>query len=519
MDFADRLVSATTPQDYNELSDHLSGAPAPWLVPQLHLATADALPAPLLPLDIFPPLWQRWITRTAQGAGAPPDYVACSLLAALGATLGNARWASPWEGWKHPPIVNVACIGLPSAGKSPAINAVVEPLTALGADLNDDTDDRMRDYRTARQEAKERRAIWEGEVKQAVKDGKAPPREPEGAREPDAPWKRRICSTDPTMEAARDLSARNPRGMLLHRDELSGWISGMDRYGGGGGAERAFWLQSYEGSRWTADRVKDADEGRDVPHLTWAILGGIQPDKLATMLLTGADDGLSARFLYTWPASPNEISTPPDNTGLPFDLRDMLRRLRTLDMPNSPEPVILPFTPAAVTALQEWRGEVKQMERNAFGLFLSWTGKLPGMVVRLAPIFQHMDWLLQPEGTPPPQEIDVDAVARAIGFLAEYGVPMARRAFGEAALPEAERDARRLARWLLRQRPMPEVLNARALRRHADGPGIGTADRIDAALHELAELDLVRAAPGREGGTKGRQRTDWQVNPALRGAA
>jgi hypothetical protein len=51
--------------------------------------------------------------------------------------------------------------------------------------------------------------------------------------------------------------------------------------------------------------------------------------------------------------------------------------------------------------------------------------------------------------------VDGDAISRALGFLDDYAVPMARRAFGEAALPEAERDARRLARWILRQSPTP----------------------------------------------------------------
>ena len=94
-----------------------------------------------------------------------------------------------------------------------------------------------------------------------------------------------------------------------------------------------------------------------------------------------------------------------------------------------------------------------------------------------------------------------------------------QRAFGEAALPEAERDARRLARWLLRQSPIPGTLNARALRRQVDGPGITSSERIEAALRELAELGWVRPAPAREGGGKGRQRADWSVNPALRESA
>ena len=83
-------------------------------------------------------------------------------------------------------------------------------------------------------------------------------------------------------------------------------------------------------------------------------------------------------------------------------------------------------------------------------------------------------------------------------------------------LPRAERDARRLAQWHLRQPyPRPTVLNARVLRRMANGPGIPTAARIDAALAELAELAWTRPAPARQGGSLGRQRGDWAINPAV----
>jgi hypothetical protein len=494
--------------------------PEDWPVPDLALVTADTLPAPMLPLHLFPGRWRAWIERAAQRAGSPPDYVAVSLLAVVGATLGNARWGSPWPGWTQPPAVNVACIGTPATGKSPGIDAAATPLSDLAADLNDDWEERQREFRSARQEAKERRAAWEADVKEAVRRRTPPPREPEGAREPEEPKKRRAYTTDATMEAARDLSAANPRGLLLHRDELAGWLSGMGRYGNGdGGTDRAFWLQAYEGRRWSSARVKDGDNAPEIPHLTWGILGGFQPDRLASTLLSGDDDGLAARFLYTWPAPPADVSPRPDGTPLPFDMQAALRRMRELPMPES-KPVVLPFDDAAADALQDWRREVKAMEADAAGLFLSWSGKLPGFAVRLAVIFAHMAWIAAPDGTPPPERLTLDDLARALGFLADYAVPMARRAFGEAALPDAERDARRFARWYLRQTlPRPAILNARKLRREGNGPGIASAERIEAALAELAELGLVRRAPGREGGGTGRPRADWAVNPLMQDAA
>lgn len=273
----------------------------PWPALDVAIATADTLPAPPLPLaDVFPPGGAAWIARAAGAKGAPPGYVATALLSVAGGLIGNARWAQPWAEWAEPPAINVALIGLPSAGKSPALDALVRPLTEIEKDSNSDWQERRREHAGANLAAEARRAAWEADVKMAVKMGNPPPMMPAAAAEPDAPQRRRIMSTDPTPEKAARLSAGNPRGMILQRDELSGWIAGMGRYSaGGGGAERGFWLQAYGGRAWTPDRVRDGDDDMSVPNLTWSIVGGIQPDRLASALLHGDDDGLAARFLYT----------------------------------------------------------------------------------------------------------------------------------------------------------------------------------------------------------------------------
>ena len=134
-----------------------------------------------------------------------------------------------------------------------------------------------------------------------------------------------------------------------------------------------------------------------------------------------------------------------------------------------PEPLLVPFTHGAQVALQAWREEVASMEEGAAGLFLSWLGKLPGFAVRLALIFSYLCWCERGMGDPPGEVTEAD-MARALDFLEQYAMPMARRCFGEAALPQAERDARRLVRWLQCQRLIPTTLNVRSLRRMQDGP-------------------------------------------------
>lgn len=82
--------------------------------------------------------------------------------------------------------------------------------------------------------------------------------------------------------------ARQPRGTLLARDELSGWLQGMTRYAGGG-SDRPFWLEAYGGRGYTVERM-----GRDPVHidrLSIGVTGGIQPDRLKTLLIRSDDDG------------------------------------------------------------------------------------------------------------------------------------------------------------------------------------------------------------------------------------
>ena len=190
--------------------------------------------------------------------------------------------------------------------------------------------------------------------------------------------------------------------------------------------------------------------------------------------------------------------------------REALAALRELTWPTTPNPIHLPFAPKAAELIQEWREQVARMEEGETGRFLAWLGKLPGFALRLATILAHLE-------KPEPSEIGELPMLRALTLIEAYGVPMARRVFGEAALPEAERDARRLAKWIIQQSPVPGIVIARELRPMANGPGISDAQRTEAALKELAAAGWVRRAPSGASGI-GRQRSDWAVNPKL-GAA
>jgi hypothetical protein len=489
--------------------------PTQWGVSDVSIVASEASPAPELPLrQTLCATAANWVEDAAKAKSSAPDYVLAGLISVCSALLGNTRRSAPNENWLEPPVLNFAVVGNPSSGKSPALDAITTPLKKIEMDENEDWEQRNRDHDAATRIAARHLAVWEEEVKSAVRGGYPPPDRPAEADEPKPIARRRIMSTDPTTEVAARLSASNPRGLILCRDELAGWLANMDRYSGGGGGDRAFWLESYGGRSWTPDRVKDGNNGVSVPRLTWAILGCIQPDRLNSKLLQGDDDGLAARFLYIWPAAPKLIRAP-DGLNIGRVLH-WLKRLREIEWDEAFS-VSVPFSKDARETLFQWSVETQSLEMDASGLLRAWVGKMKGFAVRLALVLAFIDWACDGKGGPP-NEITNDHLLRSTAFLRDYALPMANRCFGEASLPEAERDARTLARWIKRQPSVPVTLNARTLSKMRGRPLSSSVERIKAALGILAEHHWVRSAPGRSGGSGGAPRGDWAVNPDLTAA-
>jgi hypothetical protein len=435
-----------------------------------------------------------------------------TMLGLTGGCIANTRWGSPWPGWREPPVLNIGIVGLPSAGKSPAVDVVFGPLRAAERALNQGFPDRHKAWRKENERAAAVHAEWQKEVKEAAKQGRPAPDLPADAMAPPEPKSPRLFMTDPTMEAAALLARDEPKGLVLVRDELAGWIGSLDKYGGQG-ADRAFWIEAYGGRRKVVDRVKFDGVPLGIEHLSIPILGGIQPDRLSSMILSGDDDGLAARFCLVWP-DPVPLIRPRARPS-PEALKQAFRALRRLEMAADDNgesgPMTVPFIDEAAELLHLFRLRNREREKGATGLFLSWLGKLPGVVLRSATILEHLWWAGEPQQQAP-ERIDTDALDAALCLAEEYLLPMAERVYGEAALPEAERDAAALARWIARQAPVPEKVNARALRRCRAMPACA-AKRYDAALAELEAAGWVRPAAFEPG--PGRRAKDWLVNPAV----
>ncbi len=169
-----------------------------------------------------------------------------------------------------------------------------------------------------------------------------------------------------------------------------------------------------------------------------SIVGGIQPDKLATLLMKGDDDGMAARFLLTWPESvkPSRPRHQPDRQLV----ERVLRRLHKLEFQGDAEsgvlrPVTLAIEPTALNVWQEWREEHHAESKSASGLVASALGKMPGQVLRLALVLELLWWAAGPEGTAEPDQVSARALRTALDLIDNYLKPMSTRVLGEAVLP------------------------------------------------------------------------------------
>jgi hypothetical protein len=77
--------------------------------------------------------------------------------------------------------------------------------------------------------------------------------------------------------------------MIILRDELLGWITGMNSYNDAG---REFWIEAYGGRSYRVERQKNR-EPIDVQRLVVAAYGGTQPAKIAGLLKEADDEILS----------------------------------------------------------------------------------------------------------------------------------------------------------------------------------------------------------------------------------
>ncbi len=267
------------------------------------------LPVPAFAMELLPESLRAWVSDIAERMQCPPDFPAIGAMVSLAAVVGRRIGIRPKQrdDWAVVPNLWGAIVGRPGVLKTPALSEAMRPLERLAAVAREAHTAALREH------------VGQSELAKAKKDGLrakkegrrdndtilADLRELAGQGEP--PVELRYMSNDPTVEKLGELLAANPAGVLVFRDELTGWLRNLDREGRE--SDRAFYLESWNGTgAYTYDRI-----GRGTLHIeaaTVSVLGGIQPGPLASYVREASTggrgaDGLLQRFqMLVWPDEP-----------------------------------------------------------------------------------------------------------------------------------------------------------------------------------------------------------------------
>jgi hypothetical protein len=204
------------------------------------------------PLECLPAPVGDFLRDVASAIGCPVDYPACFALGMMAGVAGSLYTVEVKPGYVEHVSFYLCAVAPKGSGKTPALKLIAAP-------------------------------IYE-EASKRQHDGNEAP----------------AYVSDVTAEKVADLLRENTRGLLVIRDELSGWMKSMDQYKAkGSGADRQFWLSVNSGDPVSVHRKDPERPPIFIRHPCVTVVGGIQPSVLSRM--KGDDDGFYDRIMFSYP--------------------------------------------------------------------------------------------------------------------------------------------------------------------------------------------------------------------------
>lgn len=261
---------------------------------------------PALRREWLPPPIQDVVFSASDVKGSPPEVMALSMLVACAAACDDRFQVQPRAnepGWRESARLWGVVVGDPSSKKTPAMKLAM-------SSLSDTNQVMLLKYVSARAEYDRQVKVHNLAEKKSLKAEADGDGMPERATAPVPPRNERIITNDGTTEGITKLLADNERGLLYYTDELTSWLGGMGRYSANGGAaDRAFWLECYQGGSKVIDRASAPPV--NVPNLSVNVIGSIQPDRIRSLAAKMDDDGLLQRCMVV--VIPTAERKPSDN--------------------------------------------------------------------------------------------------------------------------------------------------------------------------------------------------------------
>jgi putative DNA primase/helicase len=467
-------------------------------------------------VECLPQALRGLIEDIAQRMQVPADYPAANAIVTLGGCVNRRAIIQPKRediSWKVVPNLWGAIVGPPGFLKSPVTKAVTSPLVHIEEMWREEYRLAAEDNEVAKEQAELRDQAWREECKKAYKRNAEPPIRPDNSLM--RPVEKRLLLMDATFERLHEILSENPAGVIVVRDELTGWLADLEKPGRE--SERAFYLQAWNGdSGFTVDRI-----GRGsvhVPSVCVSLLGNIQPARLrgyiAEVLSGGAsDDGLFQRFqILVWPDAPCEwrlVDRPPNAQAI----ATAERVFSVLANLPADSPISMRFADDAQALFYDWFAELEHRVRGDSlpPVLVSHLAKYRSLMVSLAGLFELADLVAEEVELGERVFISLEHARQAAAFC-EYLESHANRVYSCTMAPE-----RRAAITLLqhlKRRALLDTFTTRDV--YLKGwSGLSAPEEARAALGVLERHAWVVRVLSEQTAVGGRPSESWTTNPKM----
>lgn len=392
----ERILTNGLGEPEAESKEHTNGSGADEGWPDPLALQSELPPVETMNEELIPGAFRKLVCDVADRMQIPIDYPAAMLVLCLAGAVSRRAKIQPKardSSWTIVPNLWGGIVAPPGFMKSPIIRTVTRPLTQIQTNWWQQFEAEEREYKRTHEEFELRCAVWKDQYKAGQRNGKAAPKRPEN--EPEEPKLRRLIVNDTTFQALHQKMSENPAGVLLIRDELTGWWSQLDSPGREG--ERAFWLEAWNGDTgYITDRI-----GRGTVRVSAccaSMLGGIVPGRLRAYLTEAlkdgpGNDGLVQRFqVLVWPDAPRSwryVDRPPDS----HSEERAAKVFESLVSIDAGDPQRYLFAPDALELFIEWLADLEAKVRGdeLHPALISHLSKFRSLMPSLALLFELAD--------------------------------------------------------------------------------------------------------------------------------
>ena len=365
-------------------------------------------PLPSFPIEVLPPFLAEYVSTAARAFAVPVEMPATAMLALASSCIGRTRAIAIKHSWHEYANLFVGLVARSGLGKTPCTTAIFNSVYRLEHKWFDEWDRANREYMEAQ-------AQYEAALRRKPKEDEPAPKRPE------KPIRIQLFVDDATIESVADALNENPRGVLWHRDELSGLLRDLDKYSKESEGTKSRLLSAYDSKLWKINR-KTQGKSLYIPHACLGIFGGVQPGVLPN-LFSSEDrlSGLLPRFIFVL-VRPSSAATWTDESisnkeQVAFD--GVIERLLSLEFDVEGEPVSLPVEQSGKLAYEKWFDSLAWEQWSGTEYVEARFAKLKGQALRLALILHFLEWASRGDESAEPYTVQAATMEKAL-ILADW---------------------------------------------------------------------------------------------------